>query len=183
MIIGINKATKMMNSLTEENKIYQFKLKLGENTLSFDKDTEIINTNENWKNVDLNLINETIPKFLGNILQTVPIYSAIKVNGKRLYEIARKNENIQNEQDKIEIDLPKKEKFVHYLKLLNYDNKQILEFETKVSKGTYIRSLGTDLANSLNNSGGHLIALKRLAIGDYYLDNSLTFDELIKDKF
>ena len=130
------------------------------------------------KNKVLIIKKEDIINVLNNFKKTyeqeVPKYSAVKINGKKLYEYARKNINIK---------LPKRSVTIYDIKLLEH-NKNKIKFYVKVSKGTYIRALARDIGEALN-SGAHLTALERTRIGDVSLSDCISmeqFEELLKQE-
>lgn len=154
LLVAVNKATKFLPYVQDDRKTYEATLLLGIKTDSGDKDGQIIEekdvpslTEEKIKSVFLS--------FLGKQKQLPPLRSAIKVNGKPLYKYAI---------EKKEVAIKERDVYIHSLKLLSFDTRSI-RFEAIVSKGTYIRSLGEDIASRLG-SVGHLAALRRLADGD-----------------
>ena len=143
MVIGIGKGTKILNLLTLNDKEYIATVKMGIQTDTFDITGNIIKEKKEFNLSKEKLIN-TLKSFCKTYFQEVPKYSAVKINGKKLYEYARNN-------IELELELPKKEIIVYSIELLNYDeiNKEFT-FKTLVSKGTYIRSLINDIGNSLD---------------------------------
>ena len=137
LIVCIGKATKIVELLTAEDKEYIAGVKLGIKTDSYDITGNVLATKE-VKNI--NNIEKVINSFKNTYLQEVPIYSAVKVDGKKLYEYARKNK---------EVELPKKEVTIKEIELLSLKD-NTFEIKTLVSKGTYIRSLINDIGNELN---------------------------------
>lgn len=139
MIVCVNKATSLVNLITSEDKEYVAKVKLGIKTDTLDITGNIIDENYNYI-LKKNDLENVLASFKGNYLQEVPLYSAIKINGKRLYEYAR---------GKIPVELPKRMVSIKEISLmeLNEDN---FTFKVKVSKGTYIRSLIRDIGDKLN---------------------------------
>ena len=168
LIICTGKMTKRIDEYQGMDKVYVGQLKLGATTPSFDRETE----EDNHFNIDTITeadLNRTTEKFLGEIDQIPPIYSAIKIDGKRAYEHARKNEKKEIKSRKV---------IVHDFKLLNFDL-PLVDFYVKSSKGTYIRSLVRDLGKELNN-GAYLTALRRTQIGEFNVKNSWTLDDFKK---
>ena len=137
---------------------------LGSTTKSYDLETPI-NKIYNVDHISSKELNEVKKKFLGIIKQTPPIFSAIKKNGKRLYEYARKNQKVLIPEREIEI---KKLEF-------DIENFPEIKFIVECSKGTYIRSLVHDIGKSLK-SGAHLTSLSREKIGDYSLKDAMSID-------
>ena len=136
MVICVNKATKLVEFLTNHDKSYIAKVKLGLKTDTYDITGNIVEENHNYQ-ITKEEIENVLKSFVGEYLQEVPIYSSIKVNGKRLYEYARKGEKVI---------LPKHLVEIKDIKLLEY-NKDSFTFSVFVSKGTYIRSLVNDISN------------------------------------
>ena len=170
MIILTNEATKISDFLMEHKKAYVARLKLGEYTESFDTELPVTKI-ENVPNLSKDFIIDTLNTFKGINHQLPPVYSAIKINGRKLYELKRNDEEIPEIKPReIEIYDIRLESFI--------DN--ILEFYVECSKGTYIRSLGVDIATRLGTIG-HLISLKRVKINDFSLDNAKTINELEED--
>ena len=169
LLIGINKGTKKLNDLIGLDKIYEAEITFGKKTDSYDLDGKIleeINLNKEIINIiDLNL-DKILNELTGEIEIEVPIYSAIKRNGKKLYEYARKGE---------EIELPKKKMTIYYIKKINIikkEDKYILNLEIKVNSGTYIRSI----VNEINKKTGIpcvLSALNRTQIGEFKLEDAM----------
>lgn len=164
--ICIGKATRLIEYL-EDDKAYIGTVKLGESTTTYDTEGEIVNSSE--KKVSLQEIKTALEKFRGNIQQLPPIYSAIKVNGKKLYEYARKGE---------EVKIEPREVTIYKLDIVNFDEeKQLLELHIECSKGTYIRSIAHDLGEVLG-CYGHLIKLVRTKAGMFEIKNSIKLDSI-----
>lgn len=170
MIIGIGKGTKILDLLTLDKKEYIATVKMGISTDTFDITGNIIEKKDNFF-INENIIVEALNHFVGKYYQTVPKYSAVKVNGKRLYNYARSNENVE---------LPKREVEIFEIELLTFDiNNNEFNFKVLVSKGTYIRSLINDIGKYLNIP----FAMKKLIrtkSGKFSLDMSSTISEDFK---
>ena len=150
LIVGINKGTKFFPYLCEERKTYEASLVLGKKTSTGDKDGVILEE----KPIPLleeGQIEGVLQSFLGKSYQTPPMTSAIKIDGKPLYQYAHQNITIERKEREIEI---------YTIKPLSFDGKRLL-FETSVREGTYIRTLGEDIASRLGTCG-YLAALRRL---------------------
>tara|TARA_B110000444_G_scaffold261478_1_gene314000 strand:- start:4746 stop:5450 length:705 start_codon:yes stop_codon:yes gene_type:complete len=160
LIIAIGKATKQIHKFQEMKKVYTGVFTLGSSTPSFDLETKP-NKNFNYKHLNDNLIIDKTRDFIGEIDQKPPIYSALKKEGKRLYEYARKKEVIEIESRKVEI-----KEFT-----INSINLPDVNFKIKCGKGTYIRSLANDFGLALK-SGAHLSKLERISIGNYKIENA-----------
>ena len=140
LVIGVGKATKILDLLTLDTKEYIAIVKMGLATDTLDITGKVIQKKEDFT-VNKEKIEKVFKKFLGTYLQTVPKYSAVKIKGKKLYEYARSEK---------EVVLPKRNVTIYSLSLLEYDmKKQEFTFKALVSKGTYIRSLISDIGNCL----------------------------------
>lgn len=170
----VGKGTRLSKYLINHDKIYEVVLKLGEKHDTADSEGNIIENKEIcYSNINKENINEVFNTFIGKQEQKPPMYSAIKVNGKKLYEYARKGQEINVEPRKIEI---------YKIKLLNInDRKDEIQFRVECSKGTYIRSLCEDIAEKLQTVG-YMKKLNRIKVGNFDINNSITIDELKKNK-
>lgn len=165
LVICVNKATKVLQFLTADTKEYIAKLSLGTATDTFDATGKITETkNVDLSNVDIKAI---LNDFLGKQMQVPPIYSAIKINGKKAYEYARNGE---------ELILDPRPIHIYSIELLNSSQNSI-EFKVKCSKGTYIRSLCVDIAKALNTVG-HMDSLIRSESGMFNLNQSSTIEQV-----
>jgi tRNA pseudouridine55 synthase len=162
LIVGTGKDTKALSSISSYKKSYTATLKLGTATDTLDV-TGIITYESSIPSLSFEDIENILNKFVGKQKQIPPMYSAKKVGGKKLYELARKN--IEIERDPVDIE-------IFEIKLNNF-NKQFIEFEITCSKGTYVRVLGSDIAKALGTVG-HLTKLVRNSVGDYLLDESIS---------
>ena len=165
----IGKGTLSSKYLINHDKKYKVVLQLGKKTTTADIEGQIIQENNFIKRYDKSFIEKILNSFIGKQKQIPPIYSAIKVNGKKLYEYARNGQDVKIEPRNIEI---------YNIKLLDYDynNNQIL-FEVNCSKGTYIRSLCEDIAYKLDTIG-YMSELTRLEVGEFKIENAITIDVL-----
>ncbi len=166
MIICVNKATGLVDLLTSEDKEYIAKVKLGIKTDTLDITGNIIEENNNYE-INYNLLVDILNSFVGSYIQEVPLYSAIKVNGMRLYDYAR--------QSKI-IDLPKRNVEIKEIELLELNDNDFT-FRVKVSKGTYIRSLIRDIGNKMNILMT-MCELRRMKIDEYDVKNAKSIDDI-----
>ncbi len=169
LVICTGKMTKQIQRYQAQSKTYTGTLTLGSTTPSYDLETDI-DTTFPTAHITEKIILETAEKFIGNIEQYPPIFSALKKDGKRLYDLARSGTPVAVEPRTIRID-----KF----NITNIDEQNI-HFEVHCSKGTYIRSLAHDFGKALN-SGAHLSGLRRTAIGDFSVENAITIDEFIQN--
>ncbi len=164
--VCIGKATRLIEYLNDD-KAYIGTVQLGISTTTYDIEGEAVNKSN--KKVSQDDIEASLKYFIGEIEQVPPIYSAIKVNGKKLYEYARAGENIEIKSRKVNIS---------ELKILNFDyNKQQLELYISCSKGTYIRSVANDLGEKLGVYG-HLNKLVRVKAGYFNIENAVQLDNL-----
>lgn len=164
------KYTKLVDLLTSLDKEYIAEIKLGIKTDTGDVTGNVIDTSN--KVISKNNILDVIKKFPKEYLQTVPKYSAVKINGKKLYEYAREN---------IEIELPKREVNIYNLELISF-NDDIIKIKTKVSKGTYIRSLIEDICEMLGTVGC-MKSLVRTYQGIFGIDEAYTLDDIQNNNF
>lgn len=173
VIVCTGKQTKRIDELMNHTKEYVATLQLGATTPSFDLEHPIDATYPT-EHITLELINQVLPTFMGEQWQVPPVYSAVKINGKRAYEYARKGK-----QDEIEIK--PKLLVIDELELMHFDAEMMqLTLRVACSKGTYIRALARDIGQRLQ-SGAHLIALQRTRVGDYTLDKCITIEQLQKN--
>ena len=164
--ICIGKATRLIEYL-KDDKAYIGTVQLGKSTTTYDLEGEVVEISD--KTPSLEEIEDELNNFRGDIEQLPPIFSAIKVKGKKLYEYARKGEEVEIQPRSVNIS---------ELELLNYDKEnRTLELYIKCSKGTYIRSIAHDLGKNLN-CFGHLIKLVRVKAGDFLVENAIKLDEL-----
>jgi tRNA pseudouridine55 synthase len=171
LIICTGKETKNISAYQAQEKEYTGTITLGGTTPSYDLETEIDQTFP-VDHLTEELIKETTTQFTGEIQQKPPIFSAIKKDGKRLYELARAGETTEIESRPVTI---------HEFEITRIALPEV-DFKISCSKGTYIRSIAHDFGAALNN-GGHLSALRRTAIGNYRVDNAMSiksFEELVK---
>ncbi len=166
LIICTGRHTKKINNFQNLDKVYTGKFVIGATTPSHDLETEIENT-KSISGINENDINVIVNSFLGTQLQRPPKYSAIKVNGKRAYELARKEKDVKIKEREIKI----KE-----FNILNFSS-SVIEFNIFCSKGTYIRSIARDLGEKLG-CGAYLSELRRTKIGSFCVDNADTIEEL-----
>ncbi|WP_299118409.1 tRNA pseudouridine(55) synthase TruB [uncultured Tenacibaculum sp.] len=168
LIICTGKQTKNINEYQGQAKEYTGTITLGETTPSYDLETEV---NETFptEHITKELIHKTTEQFIGKIQQKPPIFSAIKKDGKRLYELARKGETTEIKSREITIS---------EFEITNINANKV-DFRVVCSKGTYIRSLAYDFGLALN-SGAHLSALRRTKIGNFSVSDGLSIDNFIE---
>ena len=162
LIIGVGKGTKLLTDIVNEKKSYNATLFLGEETDSLDNEGEIVKRKSVPK-LNEDLVIKILNSFLGRYIQKPPMFSAKKVNGVRLYRLARK---------KIEVERDDQNCTIYDISLKGIEN-NIIEFAVTCSKGTYIRVLGSDIAKKIGTVG-YLTKLTRTSIGKHSLSKSLT---------
>lgn len=166
LVVTVGKALKISRFIEADEKEYIATIKLGERTATLDREGEVIEKKEisSFSNKD---INKVFSSLIGVIKQKPPIYSAIQINGKRLYEYAREN---------IEVEIKEREIEIKELELLDYNN-EFIKYRVVCSKGTYVRVLCETVANKLNNIG-YMYDLVRTRIGKLNLDSSYTLENI-----
>ncbi|RCS27891.1 tRNA pseudouridine(55) synthase TruB [Polaribacter sp. WD7] len=169
LIICTGKQTKEINTYQGQIKEYTGTFTLGATTPSYDLETQI-NATFATDHISEDLLIKTTKDFLGDIQQKPPIFSAIKKDGKRLYELARKGETTEIQSRTVSI-------LEFEITRVNLPN---VEFRVVCSKGTYIRSLANDFGAAIN-SGAHLSALRRTKIGDFSVNNAQTIEDFITE--
>ncbi len=169
LILCTGKATKQIEIYQAEEKEYVATIKLGATTPSFDLETEEDSQND-CSFITEEIFKTAVKKFVGDIEQVPPVFSAVKVNGKRAFDYARKGETLELKPRKIVIT---------NIELISF---QLPTAEIKVvcSKGTYIRSLARDIGEELK-CGAYLTGLKRTRIGDYKVENAMTVADFIEN--
>jgi tRNA pseudouridine55 synthase len=167
LILCTGKATKQIESLQLQSKEYTATLQLGATTASFDREHTVDYTYPT-KHITREMILQTLPQFVGNIMQRPPLYSACMVAGDRAYELARKGVDMELAAKPIRID---------EIELTDF-NPELMQMSIRVAcgKGTYIRSLARDIGYALG-SGAFLTSLCRTRVGDVRIEDCLTFDE------
>jgi tRNA pseudouridine55 synthase len=168
LIICTGKFTKRITEIQAQAKEYTGTIVLGATTPSYDLETEVDATFPT-EHISEALIMETTKQFIGEIDQKPPVFSAIKKDGKRLYEHARAGE---------EVEIQSRKTTIHEFEITRIQLPEV-DFRVTCSKGTYIRSLAFDFGLALQ-SGGHLSALRRTKIGDYSVENGVTPDDFEK---
>ena len=164
--IAIGEATKTVQYLMDAKKEYEFTVTWGEERSTGDAEGEvIIDGGSIPKTSD---IEKAIPQFIGEIMQTPPIYSAIKVNGQRAYKLARDGVDVELKQRKVDI---------YNLTLLNSDTKTST-FRVECGKGTYVRSLAVDIARAVSTYG-YVSYLKRTRVGNFFINDAIILANLI----
>ena len=169
IILCTGKATKRISGFQDMNKEYIAIIELGKTTPSFDLETEFDNKFD-FKHITKDIFELVLKKFIGEIYQTPPAYSAKKHKGKRAYEFARRG---------VEIELKPSQIIIYEIELLDF-YLPFVKLRILCSKGTYIRALARDIGKALE-SGAYLKTLERTRIGDYCINNAFTIDGFEKE--
>ncbi len=167
LVLCTGKATGKIESLQAEEKEYIATLKLGATTPTFDLESEEDHYFET-SHITEDLFKNTIKKFIGKIDQVPPEFSAIKINGKRAYEFARK---------RVAVKLKSKVLEIKEIELVEF-SKEAVKIRIVCSKGTYIRALARDIGEALG-SGAYLIGLRRIRVGNIHIDQALDINEFL----
>lgn len=161
LIIGLEKATKELAHYMGLAKEYEVLIEFGKVSTTYDADGELQFTNSELSMMSREEFEKQLQNFVGDIQQTPPPFSAIHVNGKRAYDLARRGEEVKLEPRKIQISA---------IEILNFDW-PLARLRVQCGKGTYIRSLAHDLGAALG-CGGYVKELRRTAIGDFRVENA-----------
>ena len=167
--VTIGSATKLFDLFLSKAKTYIAKFEFGYTTDTLDATGQIVEKTEKTPTIDE--IKEILPKFVGEIKQVPPMYSAKKINGRKAYDIARKGETIELKPNKI---------FIKNLEILDYSN-NILKMKIECGAGTYIRAIGRDIANELNTLAT-MTELTRTEVGIFKLEDSVSIKDLTKEE-
>lgn len=169
VIVCTGKKTHEIERLMNHTKEYVATLQLGATTPCFDREQPVDATYPT-EHITRQLIDEVIPQFLGEQWQVPPMYSAVRVDGRRAYDLARKGQ---------EVELKAKLLVIDEIEVLGFDAEQMqLEIRVVCSRGTYIRALARDIGQRLN-SGAYLTSLRRTRVGEYTLENAYTIDSFL----
>ena len=171
LIILAGKATKRSNEFLKLDKEYLAEIKLGEVSTTGDPEGEISRSFNEGEVPSRARVEEVLEKFKGEILQKVPAFSAVKINGERAYKLARKGKEFSTPERKVKI---------YEIEILDYSFPK-LKIRTKVSSGTYIRTLGEDIGKELG-TGAYLTELRRTKIDKYKVENAQKLDDFLIDK-
>ena len=168
--ICLGQSTKVAQFLLDGDKRYFVRGKLGQVSNTGDSEGEVVSFGSTQE-VDFNSIENVLLRFIGNINQIPPMYSALKRNGTPLYKLARKGIEVERTQRPVRI---------HEIKFISYEE-EILSLEVSCSKGTYIRTLIEDIGKSLG-SGGYVIELRRIGFSHFNISQSRTYEQLLELK-
>ena len=166
LIVCTGEFTKRIKEIQGQEKTYTGQFTLGATTPSFDRETKVNHT-FNTAHITKQLLKETTKQFIGEITQIPPIFSALKKDGKRLYDFARKNEEVEIKERKV---------MVHSFEITDINFPEV-NFKISCAKGTYIRSIANDFGRALN-SGAYLSKLCRTKIGKYNLKDAFSLNEV-----
>lgn len=169
LILLANKATKLSNQFLKLDKWYEATICLGKTSTTGDPEGGIIEQNTE-KLPTLEEVKAVVNQFVGQIAQTVPAFSAVKINGQRAYQLARRGEDVVMPNRQIEI---------YAIEILSYNYPELI-IRTHVSSGTYIRTLGEDIGKALG-VGAYLTALRRTQIGDYQIKNAVKLSDFMSE--
>lgn len=164
--ICLGEATKISAYLLDADKVYRFKCALGKKTTTADAEGEVIQTrpHEHITRAD---VERLLPQFTGDLMQVPPMYSALKKDGKRLYELAREG---------IEVERQPRPVTIHQLEILSFQPGEV-ELQASCSKGTYVRTLAEDMGEALG-CGAYITELRRLSVGPYAGKEMITMEQL-----
>lgn len=167
LILLANKATKLSNQFLKLDKWYEATICLGKTSTTGDPEGEI--TVQHMETIPtIDEVKVAVAKFVGKITQTVPVFSAVKINGQRAYQLARRGEAVSMPTRQIEI---------YAIEILSYNYPELV-IRTHVSSGTYIRTLGEDIGKALG-VGAYLTALRRTQVGDYQIKNAVKLPDFM----
>jgi len=165
LVLCVGKATKRVPELIKQDKTYEVELTLGKSSTTGDREGEIIEVSD--KKPDLDNVQQVVMSFVGQIEQIPPIYSAIKVNGKRAYDLARSGK---------EVVMKPRTVTVYFIQDIVYDYPKVT-FTSRVGSGTYIRSLAVDIGEKLG-VGAYMSNLRRTSIGEVTIDAAHSISEI-----
>lgn len=169
--IAFGEATKLIPYVTEGDKEYEFWLKFGTTTDTLDCDGKIVA--EGGKIPTKEEVEAVLPLFVGDIIQIPPAFSAIKINGQRAYDMARKGQ---------EVEIPERKITIYELELLEMSESDVVHCRVRCSKGTYVRTLGADIAKKLSTIG-YLKALRRTKCGSFDVSSTILLENLKKIEY
>ncbi len=170
----IGEGTKLSGYLTQHDKTYEAVIQLGKQTDTADGEGKVIQEKEvNLQNLEIENVQKVLQSFLGKQTQKPPIYSAIKIHGKKLYEYARNNEKVE---------IPEKIIEIFHIELVEINtNNQTISFRVHCSKGTYIRTLCEDISKKLDTVG-YMKHLKRIQVGGFSIKQAVSLEQIEKEK-
>lgn len=168
LIVCTGRATRKIEELQSGEKEYVAEVRLGATTPSYDLETEVDNTFP-YEHITEDMTNEALTRFQGAIMQVPPVFSAVKIDGRRAYKYARKGK---------EVELKAKPLLISEIELLEF-SLPVIKIRVVCSKGTYIRALARDIGETLG-SGAHLVGLRRTRVGKISISDCLNIDNALK---
>ena len=168
LLICCGKYTKLIETLQNQGKAYEFRMKLGFRTETYDAESEEIFVSDPTRIQENDVVN-AMTAFTGDILQKPPIYSAIKIKGEALYKLARRGQNVEIKARPVHVSK---------LEVLNFAN-PFIDVHMECSKGTYVRSIAHDLGEALK-CGAYVKSLRRTEVGQYSVNDALTIQECVE---
>lgn len=168
LIVCTGRATRLIENLQNGTKEYVAEITLGATTPSYDLETEIDKTYP-WEHITREMVNEILPDFVGDVMQVPPVFSAVKIDGKRAYNLARKGKDVELKAKPLKID---------EIEILDFSERK-LTLRIVCSKGTYIRALARDIGEALG-SGAHLTGLRRTRVGDIRVEDCLSVEKAVE---
>jgi len=166
--IAVGKTTKLMSFINDSIKEYEFEIKWGEQTATDDREGEVISISSNIPSYMT--IKKALKKYKGTILQKPPKASAVKINGKRAYNLFRNNENFETKTREVNI---------FEAKFIDQIQQNISKIKIRCGKGFYVRSFARDFGKNLHTKA-HIHSLKRISVGKFTIENSILLDDLLK---
>ena len=168
LLVCTGRSTRRISELQDGMKEYVADIMFGATTPSYDLEKEI-DAHYPWEHITREAIEAVLPRFMGRVMQVPPVFSAVKVDGRRAYKYARKGEAVEIKPKELEIP---------EMEILSWEA-PVLRLRILCSKGTYIRAVARDLGEALG-SGAHLTGLRRTRVGDYNLTHALTMDQALE---
>ena len=167
--VALGRCTRLSKFLTLDDKRYQFTMRLGEATETGDTEGEVVRT-EAWEHLRREDIEDVLSNFVGEIEQVPPVYSAIKIDGKRAHELARAGEEVELEARTVRVD---------ELKIIDWRPQEI-DLDVRCGPGTYVRSLASDIAAAVDTVA-HTTMIHRLRVGPFTIEDAVRLEELEED--
>ena len=167
LVLCLDQATRLSSYVMRTRKRYQAQITLGQTTTSYDAEGDVTALADT-DSITLADIERVLPQFIGDIQQIPPMYSAVKIGGQKLYQLARGGKSVERKARQVRI---------HSIDILAW-NSPVIELDVVCSSGTYIRSLAHDIGQALG-AGAYLSALRRIASGDFHISDSVTLDKVI----
>jgi len=171
LILMAGKATKRCPEFMKLDKEYEAEIRLGETSTTGDPEGEV-QKSYTGEALDFEVVKKVVQSFVGEIEQMVPAFSAVKINGRRAYDLARKG---------IEVEMPVRKVKIYEIQILEY-NWPVLKIRAKVSSGTYMRTLGEDIGEKLG-TGAYLTGLRRTKIADYNVEDATLLEAFLNSSF